>query len=216
MRGIGAAVWCVLAAAALTACDADSARYAQTGAQAVRLKAILADMAGLPAGFSGRLRDGWRAPFKPKAGACARVFDLISGRPPRKGLDAAAAGAYQGAQVGETAGVTLSVYAGDGAAEQLERTRDELDACVAADGRAPGAGNHLTSGPLPVHPIGDGVESRRLRGRAGGYPYEMQVVVARADQTLVAIVHAGMRPPDARRTEELARAVAAKVGTLDP
>jgi hypothetical protein len=216
MRGIGVAACCLLAGTALSGCGADSSTYARAGAQAARLKAMLGDLAGLPAGFSARLRDGWRPPFRPRVPACARVFDLISGRPPQDGLDVATSGAYQGVHVGETAGVAVSVYEGDGAAEQLERTGDELDACVAADGGTPGAGNHLTSGPLPVHPIADGVEARRLRGRAGGYPYEMQVVVTRTDQTLVAVVHAGMRPPDARRTEELARAVAAKVGTLEP
>lgn len=216
MRIIGMAVACCLLAA-VSACGSDRTTYEQARgtAQAMRLRAMLGHMEDMPQGFSERMHDGWRPPFRPRSKDCERLFDVAAGRPPRLGLSATTSVTYQGTHVGEMAGVGLAVY-GDGEADDyLDELHGSMERCVTADGTGAGAGDHLSVSDLPLDDVGDDVEARRLRGRVGGYPYEMHLVVARSGPALITVVHAGLRRPDVNGTEELARLLARKVGNLD-
>ncbi|GAA0400893.1 hypothetical protein Acor_39140 [Acrocarpospora corrugata] len=181
--------------------------------ETARLQALLGTRPEMPAGFSDRARDHWQPPFTPSSGTCRKVFAFFSGRPPKEELSAASAVTYQGDGVGSMAVVSLAVYRGNESARQLDVLRGALDRCPTADDTTPGAGNRLTSATLAVNE--DGWVTRRLKGRVGGYPYEMHVVLARQGRTLVGLMNAGVRAPDVKRTEELGRLFVAKVGTLD-
>jgi hypothetical protein len=216
MRIIGVAVVCCLLAAT-AACGGDRTSYekARASAQAMRLKAMLGHMEDLPQGFSDRVRVGWRPPFRPRDRNCRRLFDLAGGRPPRLGLSATTSVTYQGAHVGEMAGVGLAVYDGGKADDHLDEFEGDMERCVTAADAGAGAADRLSVSDLPLDDVGDGVEARRLTGRVGGYPYEMHLVVATSGPALITVVHTGLRTPDVQRTEELARLLARKVGNLD-
>ncbi|MEZ0072182.1 hypothetical protein [Planotetraspora sp. GP83] len=179
-------------------------------------RAVLGSMDDLPEGFSDRARSGWRPPFRPRVRACRTLFDAAGGKPPRDGLIGTTSATYEGEHVGELAGVGLAVYAGDGAAAHLGELREAMAKCVTADGGAPGAGSRLSASGLALGYVGQDAEARRLAGRVAGYPYEMHLVVLSAGHTLIALVHAGLNPPDAGRTAELTRVLARKVGNLEP
>ncbi|MCT9932980.1 hypothetical protein N5079_22485 [Planotetraspora sp. A-T 1434] len=179
-------------------------------------RAVLQSLVDLPEGFSDRARSGWRPPFRPRVRACRTLFDAAAGKPPRDGLLGTTSATYEGEHVGELAGVGLATYAGDGAAAHLGELREAMSRCVTADGGAPGAGSRLSASRLPLGYVGQDAEGRRLTGRVAGYPYEMHLVVLSAGHTLIALVHAGLNPPDASRTAELTRVLARKVGNLEP
>ncbi|GIH28074.1 hypothetical protein Aph01nite_63840 [Acrocarpospora phusangensis] len=186
---------------------------ARSTPQNARLQAMLATVPDMPAGFSDRARDHWQPPFTPADGNCRKIFAFVEGRPPKEDLSAVSAVTYQGAGVGALAAVSVAVYHGDLSAKRLLTMRDAVSKCVIADDSTPGGSNRLTSFPLPMNE--DGWTGRRLKGRVGGYPYEMHLVVARQGRTVMALVNGGVRPPDVKRTEELGRLLMAKVGTLD-
>jgi hypothetical protein len=216
MRIIQAALVCGLIAMT-GACGTEDMIHARarSTAETARLRAALGTMDGLPAGFSDRARDGWQPPFRPRKTACRVLFDAVAGKPPPDGLGGTAAVTYEGDRIGELAGVGLAVYLGDQAEDHLEELRGAMGECATAQSGA-GRRDRLVVSELPIEEIGDDVEARRLTGRVGGYPYEMHLVVANVRHTLVALVHAGLAPPDARRTEELARSLVREVGSLDP
>ncbi|WP_214108930.1 hypothetical protein [Acrocarpospora catenulata] len=173
-------------------------------------------MEDMPAGFSDRGRERWHPPFTPVSKSCRTLFDLLSGRPPKEELTASGAVTYQGDGIGQLAGVSLAVYQGDGAQRHLKGMRTAMEQCVTAADQSPDRGNQLSATALDLGKgtLADGA-ARRLSGKVAGYPYEMQLVVARQGHTLVGLVNAGMRAPDVRRTTELAKLLTAKVGTLD-
>jgi hypothetical protein len=184
--------------------------------ESVELRALLTALNGLPEGFSIRVRPPWRAPFRPREKAGRPVLDAVAGRPPRDGLTGTTAGTFEGVHVGELGGVGLATYEGSAAAEHFAELRDALADCEVADRDTAGEVNRLSASALPMPVPGTASVTRRLTGRVGGYPYEMHLVVALAGNTLVALVHAGLAPPDAVLTRELADVVARKVGTLEP
>lgn len=215
MRIVHAAVaGCLLMASG--GCGTGRVTYAavrHTG-EAGRLRTVLGTLDDLPEGFFRHPRPPWRPPFRPRARACRVLFDAASGKPPRDGLGGAIAGTYEGAHAGELAGVGLAVYDGDEAAGHLAVLRDALARCATADGGTPY--DRLSAARTPLPGIGGpDAAARRLTGRVGGYPYRMHVVVARSGHTVIALVHAGLTPPDPARTAELTRLLVREVGTLD-
>ncbi|GAA4582174.1 hypothetical protein GCM10023194_16090 [Planotetraspora phitsanulokensis] len=217
MRIIHTALVCGLIAMT-GACGTEDVIHARarSTAETARMRAALATMDDLPAGFSDRARDRWQPPFRPKKRACRVLFDAVAGKPPQDGLGGTAAVTYQGDGIGELAGVGLAVYLGDQAADHLEELREAMGECVTAQSGGAGQRDRLVVSEFPIEDVGDDVEARRLTGRVGGYPYEMHLVVANVNHTLVALVHAGLAPPDALRTEELVRSLVREVGSLDP
>jgi hypothetical protein len=199
------------------ACGMESTTYtrAESTAEAARLRTALASMDDLPEGFSNRARESWRQPFVPRKKACRILFNAAAGSPPRDGLGGTATATYEGDHMGELVGVGLAVYTGDQAGGHLSELRDAMDQCVTARSGAMGRNDRLVASQLPMEDVGGDVEARRLTGRVGGYPYEMHLVVAGVGHTIIALVHAGLTPPDAGRTEELARLLVREVGSLD-
>ncbi|MEO3856334.1 hypothetical protein [Acrocarpospora sp. B8E8] len=211
MRIVGLAVACCLGVAGCGG-GAPQANPRSTP-QTARLQALLGRVPDMPDGFSDRARDQWRPPFTPVNGSCQTLFALIGGRPPKEDLTAATAVTYQGVGVGSMAAVSLAVYQGDSSQRQLDAMREAMAGCATADDTTPGASNRLTASALSMNE--DGWVTGRLKGRVGGYPYEMHLVIARQGRTLVGLLNAGVRDPDVKRTEELGRLLMAKVGTLD-
>ncbi|MBX6386997.1 MAG: hypothetical protein IRZ07_29145 [Microbispora sp.] len=201
------------------ACGTGEATYAAVRApaeagDASRLRTVLGKMDDLPDGFFSHARPPWRPPFRPRARACRLLFDAASGRLPREGLAGTTAATYQGPHAGELAGVGVAVYGEGEAAGHLAELRDALAHCGTADGGTPY--DRLTAVRTPLPGIGGpDAAARVLAGRVGGYPYRMHLVVARSGQTLIALVHAGLAPPDPARTAELTRLLVREVGTLD-
>ncbi|MFF4125013.1 hypothetical protein ACFYYP_15935 [Microbispora rosea] len=199
------------------ACGAGGVAYAPVRvphkAEVRRPPTVLGRMDGLPEEFFSHARSSWRPPFRPRARACRLLFDAAAGRPPREGLSGTTAATYQGAHAGELAGVGVAVYDGGEAAGHLAALRDALSRCATADDGTPY--DRLTARtPLPGIG-GPDAAGRALSGRVGGYPYRMHLVVARSGHTLIALVHAGLTPPDPARTAELTRLLVREVGTLD-
>ncbi|MEV4295787.1 hypothetical protein [Microbispora rosea] len=199
------------------ACGAGGVTYAPVRvphkAEVRRPPTVLGRMDGLPEEFFSHARAPWRPPFRPRARACRLLFDAAAGRPPREGLSGTTAATYQGAHAGELAGVGVAVYDGGEAAGHLAALRDALSRCATADDGTPY--DRLTARtPLPGIG-GPDAAGRALSGRVGGYPYRMHLVVARSGHTLIALVHAGLTPPDPARTAELTRLLVREVGTLD-
>ncbi|WP_066365329.1 hypothetical protein [Herbidospora mongoliensis] len=206
---------CLLTAAA--ACGSAPIGDARTTPQALKIKAVLADLDEIPRGFATRSRPGWEEPFKPVVQECRRLFNLMSGRPARKGLTATATATYLGEGVGQTAAVSLALYGAREAADQMDALVKASRKCTTARDQTAGEVNRLTVAPLavPEKLLEGGGIARRLVGRVGGYPYEMHLIVARQGGAVIGLVNAGMSGPDARTTEELARLVSRKVATLD-
>ncbi|WP_169979170.1 hypothetical protein [Microbispora sp. H10836] len=178
------------------------------------VRTLLGRMDALPDTFFSHARAPWRPPFRPRARACRLLFDAAAGRLPREGLSGTAAATYQGAHAGELAGVGVAVYDGDEAAGHLAALRDALAHCATADAGTPY--DRLAATRTPPAGIGGAdAAARALAGRVGGYPYRMHLVVARSGHTLIALVHAGLTPPDPARTAELTRLLVREVGTLD-
>ncbi|GII54999.1 hypothetical protein Pth03_33880 [Planotetraspora thailandica] len=217
MRIIQVVVMCGLIVVA-GACGVEGRTYtrAESSAEAARLRTALATLDGLPEGFSARARESWRPPFSPRKKACRILFDAAAGSPPRDGLGGTATATFEGDHIGELAGVGLAVYTGGGgASERLGELRDAMEGCGTARSGAMGGNDRLVATELALGDVGADVEARRLTGRVGGYPYEMHLVVAGVGHTVIALVHAGLTPPDAGRTEELARSLVREVGSLD-
>ncbi|WP_067178264.1 hypothetical protein [Microtetraspora niveoalba] len=217
MRIIGGAV-CAAAAclvAALAGCGAGGDPGRRAAVDAGRLKVLLGGIEGMPQGFSDRQRERWRPPFRAKDGDCRALFDAAAGRPPGRGLVAGTATAYEGDSLGETAAVGLAVYGDDAAGGGLDRLERAMRGCHVAAAGGAGKGDRLRASRLAIPDVGDGAEARRFRGRVGGYPYEMHLVVAREGNAVITLVHQGVAAPDAAGTAELARVLAGRVSTLD-
>ncbi|MGI5491609.1 hypothetical protein [Microtetraspora malaysiensis] len=217
MRIIGGAV-CAAAAclvAALAGCSGGGREAAQPAPlDAGRLKVLLGGIDNLPQGFSDRQHERWRPPFRANSGACRALFDAAAGRPPTRDLVAGTATTYEGQHVGETAAVGLAVY-GDNAAGGVHTLERAMRSCRVAAAGGAGKGDRLRASRLSIKDVGDGVEARRFKGRVGGYPYEMHLVVARQGDALITLVHGGVASPDVKGTAALARVLAGRVSTLD-
>ncbi|MFF5211904.1 hypothetical protein [Streptosporangium sp. NPDC000396] len=175
-----------------------------------RLQRLLPQARELPDGFSARLRDGWKPPFRPRDRECRLILDTAGGRPPKQALGAQVAATYPGDKLGELAGVGLMSYAGDDARFHFAKLTEALNDCRVVMSRRVSAGTSFAVSSLDMDAVGDEMEARRLRGRLNGYPYEMHMVFARIGHTLVSLVHAGVTDVDVRRTQELARFLAGR------
>ncbi|WP_433217822.1 hypothetical protein [Microtetraspora malaysiensis] len=218
MRIISGAVCAVAAClvAALTGCGGGGGEAAQHAAlDAGRLKVLLGGIDDLPQGFSDHQRERWRPPFRAKSDACRALFDAAAGRPPTRDLVAGTATTYEGQHVGETAAVGLAVYGDNAAGGVLDRLERAMRSCRVAAAGGAGKGDRLRASRLRIKGVGDGVEARRFKGRVGGYPYEMHLVVARQGGALITLVHGGVASPDVKGTAALARVLAGRVSTLD-
>ncbi|MFF4773590.1 hypothetical protein [Microtetraspora fusca] len=220
MRIIGGAVCAAAAAACLVAalagCDDGGGDATQQAAvDAGRLKVLLGGIEDMPQGFSDHQREQWKPPFRAKSGDCRVLFDAAAGRPPTRDLVAGTATTYEGKHVGETAAVGLAVYGDNAAGGVLGRLERAMRSCRVAAAGGPGKGDRLRASRLPIKDVGDDVEARRLRGRVGGYPYEMHLVVARQGDALITLVHGGVASADVKGTAALARVLVGRVSTLD-
>ncbi|MEV0969310.1 hypothetical protein [Microtetraspora glauca] len=217
MRIIGGAV-CASAAcllAALAGCGAHEEAGRRAAPNSGQLKVLLRGIEDMPQGFSDRQRERWRPPFRAKDGDCRALFDAAAGRPPGRGLVAGAATTYEGDHLGESAAVGLAVYGEDAADGGLGRLERAMRGCRVAAAGGAGKGDRLRVSNLRIPDVGDGAEARRFRGRVGGYPYELHLVVAREGNALITLVHGGVTSPDVKGTEELARVLAGRVSTLE-
>ncbi|NUO96723.1 MAG: hypothetical protein HOV96_14895 [Nonomuraea sp.] len=198
-----------LLAATLTACGGggggtESVVDAHAMAQ---LREVLNGRPDLPEGFADRPEQAWRVPFGRMDRTCRSVFDPAAGHAPEQSLTGQAAVSYQGDGLGERAAVGLARYAGDEAESHFDELVRALESCQAV--RASG-GTVLRARDLDLKDAadaGDEVVARRLRGRLNGYPYALDVVLSRAGDTLVSVVHAGMSDVDRERTKKLVAAV---------
>jgi hypothetical protein len=209
MRAAALAGLCALLAGTTAGCGSDVSQ-GSAAVRAARIRAILADMKDLPAGFSDRPRDAWRVPFRAKDPSCRELLNAAGGRLPRDGLTASAGATYQGDRLGETAGLRLTEFSGGQADQLYERLAGAIGECSSARSRGAGGQDRLRASPLAIESGGD-AEATRMRGRVGGYPYEMHLVIARSGRTLISLVHTGMAAPEPRRTQELVRLMLAKI-----
>lgn len=191
---------CGLLAGALAGCG--GAEGLDTGALA-QMREILSKEPRLPDGFSPRSEQAWQAPFSPADHNCRAVLDAAGGRAPTQGLTAQAAASYEGDELGEQVGVGLARY--DGAAgTHMAELSQALKDCreVRAEG-----GTHLTTTLVPLSDVGDEAVAGELRGRLNGYPYALDVVLARSGDMLVSLVHTSMAEVEPQRTRQLLDAV---------
>ncbi|MEV0201298.1 hypothetical protein [Nonomuraea sp. NPDC050691] len=212
LRIIGLTTAAVLLTGGLAACGArrggeHTSTY--TGSRSstrasVRLHALLERPVTLPDGFSRRPGQAWRVPFRVADRDCRAALGPAGGRAPQQALTGQAAVSYQGDELGEQVAVGLARYSGSEAEDHLDALADSLAQCQTV--RAPG-GTRLRLRSLPVEASGDEAVSARLRGKLRGYPYTMDVVLARSGDTLVSIVHTGMARVEQESTERLVGAV---------
>lgn len=195
---------CALLAAGLAGCGGGGAgKHIDVQAQE-RLREILNQDPELPDGFSARSQEAWRLPFAPGNRNCRTVLEPAGGKAPARALTAQAAASYPGTRMGEVAGVGLAQYAGAEAEDHIEALAEALEECRAV---SKGAGTELHLRTLPISDVGDLVVAGQLRGRLNGYPYALNVVHVREGDTLLSVVHTGLKTVDQERTEELARSV---------
>ncbi|MCG5211922.1 hypothetical protein [Streptosporangium sp. KLBMP 9127] len=203
MRIAGVIVLCGL----LGGCGSGIAVYAGSSpaVERARIRELLHDVPNLPDGFSGRVRDGWTAPFHVASRSCRVAFDTVAGRPPRRFLRTHAEVTFQGNGLGERAGASVASYSEDAAAG-FEAIEDALRDCSAVTA---GNATSLTLTSLPIAETGDAITATRLRGHLKGYPYEMHLVFVQAGEALISVVHAALGRADPLRTEQLVHAVTA-------
>lgn len=211
LRIIGLAVACGLAGASLTGCGGGSGGFADAEAsqEMTRLRQILFKEPALPEGFSARPREAWQPPFKSADRDCRTIFGVAGGHAPGRALVAQAAASYQGDVLGEVAAVGLASYAGSEAEWHLDDLGKTLEGCTGVEAAK---GTEFTESELPVGELGDEAFGGQFRGRLNGYPYALNLVLVRQGDTLISLVHTGLSKVDAKRTQNLARAV---VGMAD-
>ncbi|MFI6537161.1 hypothetical protein ACIBHY_32250 [Nonomuraea sp. NPDC050547] len=200
-------VWIIVGAllmAGLTACGGGTVDAQLDMRAQERLKEILNKDPKLPDGFSPRPQEAWRVPFAARDRNCRAVLDPVAGKAPRRALTAQAAASYPGNALGETAGVALARYAGAEAEWHIDDLGKALRGCHAVSA---GAGTDLRLRTLPVGGVGDEAVAAELAGRLNGYPYALNVLLVREGDTLVSLVHTGLKRVDPKRTEQLARSV---------
>ena len=122
----------------------------------------------------------------------------------RAGADSAGGGQLRGDGLGEVAAVGLARYAGSEAAGHIDDLAEALEACRAVRS---GGGTRLRLTMLPVEDVGDEAVGAELRGRLNGYPYALDVMLARSGDTLVSVVHTGIAKVDTERTRQVLSAV---------
>ncbi|MFC4584715.1 hypothetical protein [Sphaerisporangium corydalis] len=212
MRVTGAVLACALVAATAGACGHGLFGAPGGNEELRRASKALADMDDPSVDFTDRAEAAWQSPFHPANRQCGRLFDLAEGKAGDLASATHEATSFRGGRLGESTGVVLAAYAPSGAREALRSVAGLMRDCAVASVRTAGGGDRLVGSELPVGAIGDGVEARRFRGRVGGYPYEMHLVVVRSGDMLISLVHTGLARLDPERTAKLAAVVAARVG----
>ncbi|MCW2878813.1 MAG: hypothetical protein JWQ95_2913 [Sphaerisporangium sp.] len=213
MRIIGVVLACALLAGATAACGLGGAVFGRPGGEEElsRASKALAEVTDPSVDFAERADTAWQPPFHPSDQQCGRLFDLAEGKKQDLASAPAQATSFRGNRLGETAGVVIAAYPAAGARQALRDVAELMRKCSVATVKTAGGGDRLVGSALAVRDIGDGVEARRFKGRVGGYPYEMHLVVVRSGDLLISLVHTGLARLDPERTEELATVVATKV-----
>ncbi|MEO3810502.1 hypothetical protein ABGB17_16000 [Sphaerisporangium sp. B11E5] len=208
MRVTGVFLACALFAWATAACGpGDGAAGPE---ELSRARAALSELVDQGVDFAHRSA-AWRSPFRPAEQDCLRLFDLAEGRPDDEQPAFAESVTFEGDHLGETAGVVLAVYPDGDAGDALRHIGDLMRSCPSATMDSAGRGDRLVASDLSLRPLGDDMESRGYRGRVGGYPYEMHLVVVRTGDLLVSLVHTGVARLDPEQTAQLAESVVAAV-----
>ncbi|MFC6083152.1 hypothetical protein [Sphaerisporangium aureirubrum] len=209
MRVTGVFLVCALFAWATAACGpGDGAAGPE---ELGRARAAVTRLIDPNVDFAHRADTAWHSPFQPAERDCARLFDLAEGRPDEEEPALAESASFEGDHLGETAGVVLAVYPDGDAGQALRHIRDLIRSCPSATMDSAGRGDRLVASGLSLRPLGDGMEARRFRGRVGGYPYEMHLVVVRTGDLLISLVHTGVAHLDPAQTERLAESITAAV-----
>ncbi|MEU8248455.1 hypothetical protein [Nonomuraea sp. NPDC048916] len=208
LRITGLVVACGLVSGLLIGClvgcgSGKTEDYADPQALA-RLQGALGSASRLPDGFALQPQEAWRAPFTAANRNCRAVLAPVGGRAPARALTAQAAVTYQGDELGEQVGVGLARYAGSEAEGHIDDLAAALSDCRKVRSRG---GTRLKLHELPLQDVGDEAVGAELRGKLNGYPYALDVVLARSGDTLVSLVHTGMAGVDRERTRQLLTAV---------
>ena len=127
------------------------------------------------------------------------------GRAPERALTAQAAASYQGDELGERAGVGLASTRArrpKGTSTSWPGRWSPCRAVRAGSGTLLRRDRSCRSGTSADEAVGG-----ELRGRLNGYPYALDVVLARSGDTLVSLVHTGMAEMEPQRTRQLLDAV---------
>ncbi|WP_214411980.1 hypothetical protein [Sphaerisporangium fuscum] len=212
MRISGGVLTCALVAVT-AGCGTGAGLFGGAGGRVnlARAREALAKIDDPSAGLAEHSDDPWEPPFRPASPDCARLFDLAGTGRAEAGGTATVAASYRGGRLGETAAVVLAAYPGGDARHAVRTAAGLMRHCSVASGKAPGGGDRLVASELPMKALGEEVEARRFKGRVGGYPYEMHVVVMRSGDTLIALVHTCLARLAPERTQQLADVLAAKV-----
>lgn len=169
-----------------------------------RVHRVLDGLRDLPDGLSDRPRDPWRAPFRAADSRCRLMLGAV-GSPPREGMAATAGASFTGDGLAETAGVRVTEYDGEARAlRHFAAIAAAMGGCTEAVGRGAGVRDRLAVSPLSLDTPGR-LEAVALRGRVGGYPYRLHLVVARSGRTLITLAHGGIAAPGRERTERIVR-----------
>ncbi|MBF8192277.1 hypothetical protein ITP53_42670 [Nonomuraea sp. K274] len=194
---------------ALAGCGGEGAGSFVDAHAMAHLREVLSKQPPLPDGFTARAEQAWRMPFRPVDQNCRTLLDPAGGRAPQQALTAQAAASYRGDELGEQAGVGLARYADGEAGDHLDALAEALESCRLM---RTSSGTDLRLRELEVEGVGDEAVGARLRGTLNGYPYAMDVVLSRVDDTLVSVVHTGMNNVDAGRTRRVVDAAVSMAG----
>ncbi|SDG96166.1 hypothetical protein [Nonomuraea jiangxiensis] len=195
---------CAMLACALAGCGGAERPSVLDARASAQLRAVLSKEPQLPDGFTNRPDQAWQMPFRQADRNCRAVLDPAGGRAPGQELTAQAAVTYRGDGLGEQAGVGLARYAGDAAEDRLDDLAEALESCRVVRGSD---GTDLRPQELEIEGDWDEAVAARLQGRLNGYPYTVDVVLSRVDDTLVSVVHTGMDAVDTARTRAVVEAV---------
>ncbi|GAA1512356.1 hypothetical protein GCM10009677_51700 [Sphaerisporangium rubeum] len=209
MRVTGVFLACALFAWATAACGpGDGAAGPE---ELRRARAALTGLVDPAVDFAHR-SPAWHSPFRPAEEDCAHLFRLAEGRIGDDEEPAITESAtFEGDHLGESAGVVLFAYPDGDADAELRHIGRLMRSCPSATVDSAGRGDRLVASELAVRPLGDGSQARRYRGRVGGYPYEMHIVVVRSGDLLVSLVHTGVARLDPEQTGRLAESVVSAV-----
>ncbi|MFB9475430.1 hypothetical protein ACFFR3_38580 [Nonomuraea salmonea] len=208
--GIGA---CALLTCLLAGCGGGGAEsFLDAQAMAQLREVVSKEQPRLPDGFTIRPEQAWRMPFGQADRNCRAVLEPAGGQAPGQALTAQAAVSYLGDGLGEQAGVGLARYANQEAEEHLDALSEAMRNCREVH---TSSGTDMLLHELPieqaVQQAADDAVGARFSGRLNGYPYALDVVLARVGDTLVSVVHTGMNDVDTERTRKVVEAAISMV-----
>ncbi|RJL26463.1 hypothetical protein D5H75_26095 [Bailinhaonella thermotolerans] len=200
----------------MAACGSERAFGSGGGEERADVRALLRDLKGLPDGMRKAGDRPWKPPVKSKDRDCKLIFDALSGRPPKSGLRQRAEVSLTGDLLGEDGGIALAAYSGDAAHRHHSALGDALSGCEEMGSSDPVAATEFTAAPSEVRDLGEDTHTRTFQGTLNGFPYQIEVVFSRVDDTLVSVVHTSLGEADGSRTAELARFALARVRSGPP